>query len=161
MNRLKYLLLMVCIAGCFAACRKDDEAPAFDYLTQFKTDTVAIRSFIKEKGLNSAFIKDSEYGIFYQIEEAGAGDDIINSGSIITVDYEGRFLSGAVFDSRNDEKFTLRSSIAAWQFAVPLIKKGGRIRVITPSFYAYRNIANERIPANSILDFTITLKKVE
>lgn len=161
MNRIKYLLLLVCIAGCFAACKKDNDEPVFDHLGQFQKDTVTIRNFIKEKGLNSAFIKDGDYGIFYQKLEPGTGDDIINNGSILTVDYEGRFLNGAVFDSGTDLRFTLQTSIAAWQVIVKKMKKGEKLRLITPSFYAYRNIANNKIPANSILDFTITLKKIE
>lgn len=158
MNRIKYLLILVCIAGCFAACKKD-RTPPFDEVAQFKADTTAISAFIKSEGINA--IKDEKYGIFYQIIEKGTGDVEYNDLTLITADYEGKFLSGTVFDSGTAVPFTLGGVIPAWQFAVPLIQKGGSIRFITPSFYAYKNIANTRIPANSVLDFTVTIKDLK
>jgi len=153
MNRIKYLLIMVCIAGCFAACKKD--TPAFDEVAQFSADTTAIRAYIKEKGLT--FLKNEKYGIFYQITNPGTGNVTYNGLTQVTASYEGRFLSGVAFDSSTSASFPLQNVIPAWQFAVPQIQKGGSIRFISPSFYGYRNVANERIPANSILDFTVTV----
>lgn len=156
MNKIKYILLLVCIAGCFAACKKD--TPEFDHLAQFKIDTVLIRNFINEKGLQNVQ-KDGELGIFYQILAPGT-EDVITKTSTVTADYEGRLLDGKVFESATNQTFPINQVIPSWQFGLPLIKKGGTIRIIAPSFYGYRNIANEKIPANSVLDFTVTVKDV-
>ena len=40
---------------------------------------------------------------------------------------------------------------------IPLIQKGGKIRLLIPSGYAYGSQAQTQIPGNSILDFTIEL----
>ncbi|HMI05765.1 MAG TPA: FKBP-type peptidyl-prolyl cis-trans isomerase [Pedobacter sp.] len=156
MIKIKYLLLLVCIAGCFAACKKNEKP--FDDVAQFQIDTAAIRSFVKAKGLN--VLKSEKYGIFYQIIEPGTGNATFDRFTIVNADYEGRFLDGTVFDSGTNIDFSLEGVIQAWQFAVPEIQKGGTIRFITPSFYAYKNFANDRIPANSILDFTVTIKNI-
>ena len=158
MIRIKYLLLLVCIAGCFAACKKNEKP--FDDVAQFQIDTAAIRSFVKEKGLTNV-LKSEKYGIFYQIIEPGTGVTTYDRFTIITGDYEGRFLDGRVFDSGTNREFSLEGVIPAWQFAVQEIDKGGTIRFITPSFYGYKNIANNRVPANSILDFTVTIKEIK
>lgn len=157
MIKIKYLLLLVCIAGCFAACKKN-ETP-FDEVAQFRIDTAAIRSYVIAKGITVT--KDPETGIFYQIIEPGTGTIEYNGLTSITADYEGRLLNGTVFDTQTAISFTLNGVIPAWQFAIPKIQKGGKIRFITPSFYAYQNFANNRIPANSPLDFTVTLKDVK
>lgn len=157
MIRIKYLLLLVCIAGCFAACKKNEKP--FDDVAQFQIDTAAIRSFVTSKGL--VMEKNEKYGIFSQKINPGTGDAIFNEKTLITADYEGRFLDGTVFDSRKDVEFNLDGVIPAWQYGVPLIQKGGTIRFITPSFYGYKNIANNRVPANSILDFTVTIKEIK
>lgn len=148
---------MVCIAGCFVACKKNEKP--FDDVAQFKIDTAAIRNFVTSKGLNME--KSEKYGIFYQIIEPGTGEATFDRNTVITGDYEGRFLDGTVFGSDTNIDFSLEGVIPAWQFAVPEIQKGGTIRFITPSFYGYKNIANSRIPANSILDFTVTIKNIK
>ncbi|HKG05061.1 MAG TPA: FKBP-type peptidyl-prolyl cis-trans isomerase [Pedobacter sp.] len=157
MNKIKYILLLVGIAGCFAACKKND-TPEFDHVGQFKIDTVLIRNFVNEKELEDV-IKDEEFGIFYQIIAPGAGDVTIANNSTINADYKGRLLNGNVFDSGVSQQFSLSQVIPSWQF-VTKIKKGGTIRIIAPSFYGYRNIANDRIPANSVLDFDITVNDI-
>jgi FKBP-type peptidyl-prolyl cis-trans isomerase FkpA len=51
--------------------------------------------------------------------------------------------------------------IIGWQIGIPYIQKGGKIRLLIPSYYGYGNRAAGSIPANSILDFTITLSNVQ
>jgi FKBP-type peptidyl-prolyl cis-trans isomerase FkpA len=156
MIKIKYLLILVCIAGCFAACKKNEKP--FDDVAQFKIDTAAIRSFVNAKGINA--LKNEQYGIFYEIIDPGTGDASFDRNTVINADYEGRFLDGKVFDSGTNKDFSLEGVIDAWQIGVPLIQKGGTVRFITPSFYAYRNIPNSRIPANSILDFTVKINNI-
>lgn len=164
MLKIKHFLLLVCIAGCFAACKKTDVEEVYDPVPQFKADTTAIRAFVKAN--NIPVLKNEQYGVFYQIIAPGSGNVVYSASTGINVDYEGRLLTGTVFDSSNGTpvSFTLGSLIPGWQIGVPYIQKGGKIRLLIPSYYAYGNVAKTApqavIAANSPLDFTITLYDV-
>lgn len=157
MFKTKYIIILISIAGCFAACKK----PAtFDPSVQFNTDTIAIRNFITTNSIPA--IKDS-YGVFYQVIEPGTGSIPYTGATKVTVDYQGRLLNGNVFDDSKGVPFTfaLGRLIAGWQIGIPKIQKGGKIRLFIPSYYGYGNTAAGSIPANSVLDFTITLSDVQ
>lgn len=161
MVKFKYIILLVCIAGCFAACKKSTPVDDYDPLPQFKADTTAIRAFIKANNIPA--IKDS-YGIFYQIIDPGAGSVSYTGSTKITSDYEGRLLNGNIFDSTKGTptSFSLGNVIAGWQIGIQKIQKGGKIRLIIPSYYAYGTQSpSSLVPANSVLDFTITLTDVQ
>jgi len=155
MNKLKYLLLLVCVAACFTACKKD-----FNSDKQFRSDTTAIRKFVNENNIPA--IKH-ESGIFYQIIAPGAGTVSYTPSTNITSDYEGRLLNGSIFDSTKGTPitFALGQVIEGWRIGIPLIQKGGKIRLIIPSGLGYGNKATGPISENSILDFTITLTNVQ
>lgn len=160
MVKFRYILLLVCIAGCFAACKKNFDTDTYDPEPQFKADTTAIRAFVNANNIPA--LKDS-YGIFYQIIEPGSGNVTYRANTQIKADYEGRLLNGTVFDSSKGTPITfqLGQVIPGWQIGIQKIQKDGKIRLIVPSYYAYGNVAQGSvIPANSILDFTITLTDV-
>lgn len=161
MAKFKYILLLVCIAGCFAACKKRSTGEEYDPNPQFMADTTAIRAFIKTNNIPA--LKDS-YGIFYQIIEPGSGSVSYVGSTRITADYEGRLLNGTIFDGTNGtpSTFQLGAVIPGWQIGIQKIQKGGKIRLIIPSYFAYGTASPATsIPANSILDFTITLTDVQ
>lgn len=155
MNKIKYLLLFVCIAGCFTACKNND-TDTFDAQAQFTSDTTAIRAFIVKNNIPA--IKDKS-GIFYQIIAPGAGTVVYNGANVVTADYEGRLLGGSVFDSSKGTaiEFRLDGVIKGWTIGIPFIQPGGKIRLLIPSLYGYGNRAVGPIPANSVLDFTVNL----
>lgn len=157
MNKIKYLFLLVGVAGCFAACSKKDN---FDADAQFRADTTAIRKFITENNIPA--LKDKS-GVFYQVIAPGTGSVTYTASTSITADYEGRLLSGSVFDSSKGTPitFALGGVITGWQIGIPYIQNGGKIRMIIPSGYAYGNSSVGSIPANSVLDFTVTLSAVK
>ena len=161
MAKFKYIILLVCIAGCFAACKKNVPVDDYDPNPQFMADTTAIRAFIKTNNIPAQ--KDS-YGIFYQIIEPGSGSVTYQGSTKITADYDGRLLNGTLFDSSKGTpvSFTLGQVIAGWQIGIQKIQKGGKIRLIIPSYYGYGTASpSSSIPANSVLDFTITLTDVQ
>jgi FKBP-type peptidyl-prolyl cis-trans isomerase FkpA len=160
MKKIYYTLLLVCIAIGFTACKKDMGFENFDVEGQFKKDTTAIRAFAVAN--NIPIVKDPKYNIFYQIIEPGSGAEL-NNLSTITVNYKGRLLDGSVFDdttTKGPVTFALNGAISGWQIGIPLIRKGGKIRLLIPSFYGYGNQARERIPASSVLDFDVELVDV-
>lgn len=97
-------------------------------------------------------------GMYYQITNAGTGVSPTTS-STVTVKYTGKLTDGTIFDQQivNAQTFPLSNVIAGWQIGVPLIKKGGTIKLIIPSLYGYGCTANGPIPAYSILYFEIEL----
>lgn len=159
MKKINYTLLLFCLAICFTACKKDMGFENFDVEGQFKKDTTAIRAFAVANKIS--IVKDPKYNIFYQIIEPGSGAEL-NNLSTITVNYKGRLLDGSVFDETKTGPvtFALNGAISGWQIGIPLIRKGGKIRLLIPSFYGYGNQARERIPANSVLDFDVELVDV-
>lgn len=160
MLKYRHILFLVCIVSFFAACKKDEVVETYDPEPQFRADTTAIRAFIKTNNIPA--LKDS-YGIFYQILEPGTGSVTYTTATKITAEYEGKLLNGTVFDSSKGTpvSFTLGGFIPGWQIGIQKIQKGGKIRLIIPSYYAYGTRSpSSSVPANSILDFNITLTDV-
>jgi FKBP-type peptidyl-prolyl cis-trans isomerase len=70
-------------------------------------------------------------------------------------------LNGTQFDaSANPVSFLLSGVIKGWQIGIPLIKKGGRIKLVIPSSLAYGCKGQNSIGPNSPLYFEVTLTDV-
>ncbi len=126
---------------------------------QFTKDSVLMSQFIVAEGIDTSGVK---FGVLYQIIEPGDGEQV-NDNSVIKVKYEGRLLNGTVFDKTGEtpQIFSLGGLIPGWRIGIPLIRKGGKIRLIIPSYYGYGSTPRNGIPANSVLDFDIELVKEE
>jgi len=100
-------------------------------------------------------------GMYYQILDPGTGITP-TANSTVTAAYTGKLLNGYTFDS-GTASFPLSRVIDGWQMGIPLIKKGGKIKLIIPSTYAYGCNGNPAggIPANSVLYFDISLVDVK
>lgn len=161
MKKIKSILLFVCMAAGLAACKKNSSNDNFDVVAQFNADTTAIRAYIVK---NSIPATKHESGVFYQIITPGTGSVEYKPSTNVTAHYSGRVLGNtATFDSTEGKApaaFPLGGVITGWQIGVPLIQKGGTIRLIIPSYHGYGNRATGSIPANAILDFNITLVDV-
>jgi len=140
----------------------DSELELFDVKTQPELEDALINRFMVDKSL-TGFTKLPS-GVYYEVITPGSGIDEVKLTSSITVAYTGRFLSGTVFDSATKEKaFTdkLDNLILAWKETVPLIKKGGKIRILVPSLSGYGITGGGSISPNSVLDFDIELIDVK
>jgi FKBP-type peptidyl-prolyl cis-trans isomerase FkpA len=100
-------------------------------------------------------------GIYYQVTDGGTGV-APTANSTVTAAYTGKLLNGTIFDSRT-ASFSLSGVIEGWQIGIPLIKKGGKIKLIIPSSYAYgcNGSPGAGIPPNSVLFFDISLIDVK
>lgn len=161
MIKIKYCLLLFCLIGCLAACKKNEVPEPYDPLPQFKADTTAIRAFVKLN--NIPVTKDEFSGVYYQILTPGTGTSQYSSATKVVVDYTGKLLDGTTFDSSKGTPvpLTLGNLILGWQFAIPKIQKGGQIRFFVPSYYGYGVRGGGPIPANAILDFNVLLTDVQ
>lgn len=117
-------------------------------------------TFANANNMSNAITHTS--GLMYVIDNPGAGISI-NSNSVIFINYRGTLLDGQEFESATaiQTGFTLSGLIAGWQIGLPLVKKGGRIRLIIPSSLAYGCIERNKIPSNSPLYFDITVVDVQ
>ena len=63
-----------------------------------------------------------------------------------------------MFDkSARPVSFNLLELIQGWQKGLPLVKKGGKIKLIIPPSLGYGATPQQGIPANSVLVFDIEL----
>ena len=155
MLKTKILLLLFLAVGAFSSCKKEN----YDPEKQLAADDVLIKDFISKNSIVA--IKHSS-GVYYQIITPGAGSVTYTGATQVTVNYEGRLLNGSVFDkSKAPATFSLGALIAGWQIGIPLIQKGGQIRLLIPSTLAYMNQVRTGIPENSVLDFTIELTNAQ
>ena len=100
-------------------------------------------------------------GIYYEIIDPGSGLTP-TPNSNLSVTYTGKLLNGTKFDEQtNPVDFNLSNVIEGWQLGLPLIKKGGRIKLIIPSAYAYGCNGKGSIPPNSALFFDVNLIDVK
>lgn len=100
-------------------------------------------------------------GMYYQIVSVGAGG-VPNLCSQVTVNYTGQLTNGTTFDTESGIKFTLGALVEGWKTGLPLIQKGGHIKLYIPPSLGYGNTDVKDgntviIPANSILIFDISL----
>lgn len=112
---------------------------------------------------NSLTLTRHPTGVFYEIINPGAGVSPTSSSKVF-IKYIGKLLNGTTFDQQTNAALTgwfLRDLIPGWQVGLPLISKGGKIKLVIPSAYAYGCNGVGSIPANSILYFDIDLVDVQ
>lgn len=137
-----------------SACLKSSEC---NVKASYTNDTNAAQNTAMVAFCTSKNITYSTHpsGILYQIIAPGAATKP-NLCETISMTYVGTLLNGTQFDA-NTISYPLSQLIVGWQIAVPLIGKGGHIKVVIPSSLAYGAQAAGPIPANSPLYFDITL----
>ncbi|WP_069659180.1 FKBP-type peptidyl-prolyl cis-trans isomerase [Arcticibacter eurypsychrophilus] len=152
----KILTVAILFMVIITSCKKDE----YDQAKQLATDEKLINEFVVANKIEN--VKRTEDGLYYVIIEPGTGNVVYNANTAINVKYTGRLLNGSVFDSGDttikNQPFTLGELIYGWQLGIPLIQKGGKIRLLVPSYLAYGQKAAGSIPANSVLDFDVELK---
>lgn len=153
--KLKYLILFILpLVFSVGAC-KDDCKPE----KQVGIDEATIIKFLTDKNISA---QRHSSGVYYQIIATGSGNISYTANTTISAKYTGRLLNGGVFDAStsNPIQFKLGQVITGWQVAIPLIQKGGKIRIFIPSGQAYGCDGQGAIPPNSVLDFDIELADV-
>ena len=126
-----------------------------DSLEQFRIDAQIIQAAISGNKIDA---KQNHSDIYYTILNEGTGRQITVNDTV-TIYYKGYLLKdGSVFDGTKDRPatFPLKRLIVGWQLGVPLVKVGGKIRIVIPSALAYSiRTRAAKIPPNSILVFEI------
>lgn len=111
---------------------------------------------------NSITYTEHSSGLFYQIITPGSGPSPATT-STVSVVYTGKHFDNTVFDaSANPYTSVLSNFIDGWKIGIPLIKKGGRIKLIIPSALAYSCTGSlPKIQPNEPLFFDVTLTDVQ
>jgi len=104
-------------------------------------------------------------GLQYQVLKNGSGRKPARE-DVVRVHYEGRLLSGNVFDSSvaRDEpaEFPLNQVIAGWTEGLQLMPVGAKYRFFIPAALAYgERGAGEAVPPHSTLIFDVELLDIK
>jgi len=119
----------------------------------------AMIAYASAEGINTT---RHSSGLYYEIISPGNGA-APSANSKVFVTYTGKLLDGRTFDQQTDAAktgWTLGSLIPGWQIGLPLIQKGGEIKLIVPSSLAY-GCGSGPLPPNSVLYFDIQLVDVQ
>ena len=155
------LFLLILGIALFAACSKSDnndpQSTACNVKAQYVNDSSAT-----QRAQMIAFCNNN--GITYTIHPSGILYQIITPGDTtkpnlctsLTMTYTGKLMTGIEFQNGNITS-PLSGLIVGWQIAVPLIGKGGKIKMVIPSSLAYGAEGRPGIPSNAPLYFEISL----
>jgi FKBP-type peptidyl-prolyl cis-trans isomerase FkpA len=141
-------LLLLFILPFLFSCKKTT-------VDQAAIDHAAILKYIADKGL----VADSlSSGLYYVIADSGTGNSP-NTSSYITVNYKGYYTNDVIFDQTTGTtaSFILGKVIEGWKQGIPLIKKGGKIKLLVPSALGYGTAGLGSVPPNSVLIFDVEL----
>ena len=145
----------------FNACKKDSGCGYSDQnIVAPVSEQQAVKDYLTSNNVYTA-LKDST-GFYYEIVNGGDGNGTPGLCSQVELTYTGQLTNGHVFDQATTA-FTLGATIEGLRKGLPLIKKGGHIKLYIPPTLAYGstdikdNSGTVIIPANSILIFDITM----
>lgn len=134
---------------------------SIDSTEQAAADDAYIQKLIAEKKTDATQKQDD---VYYTIIKEGTGKQVRLTDTV-TVFYKGSLLSdGSVFDQTREKTatFPLNRLIKGWQIGLPLLKVGGKIKIVIPSGLAYSiRTRAAKIPPNSILEFEIEVVEVK
>ena len=159
------LLLISVLFFSTTSCLKKDSGCSYSLSNKVapSAEEQAVLSYLTT---NSITATKHSSGMYYQILSPGAGTGP-NLCSNILINYSGKLTNGNVFDSQNNAVFVLGSLIEGWKIGLPLLKKGGQIRLFIPPTLGYgaTDVKDQSgtviIPGNSVLVFDITLTDLQ
>lgn len=145
------MILALALTGC--SSKKDKDSGGCSTVAE---DDAKMQSYISANGITAT---KHASGMYYQIIEPGNGaTPTINS--TVTANYTGKFTNNTSFDS-GEASFPLGNVIVGWQIGIPLLKQGGKIKLIIPPYLGYGCDNYSSIPGNSILVFDVELLDVK
>lgn len=160
----KWLLPIICICCVMVGCSKDQTGLAH-YKQQAAIDDKIVLDYIKANGLDSAKKVSDTSGVYYIIKQAGQGNDLYTTSTYVTVGDTGRVLGQTMPFYQTDNfhpSYQLSQVILGWRLGIPKVHRGGIVRLLIPSRYAYGPYPQPdyNLPANAILDFDIRVYNI-
>ena len=148
-----------------AGCGKEQSGLA-QYKKQAAIDDTIVSQYIRANGLTGKAQKVSDTcGVYYIVLQPGSGSNLYTSSTYVTVGDTGKLLTtGQVFYQTDNfhPSYQLGQVILGWRLGIPKVQKGGIVRLLIPSRYAYGPYPqkNYNLPANAILDFDIQVYNI-
>jgi FKBP-type peptidyl-prolyl cis-trans isomerase FkpA len=159
---MKKIIVILGVVGLFSSCLKNDTkcTATNSPIVAPASEVTALQTYCNANA--PAAIAHSS-GLFYEIlaPSSGASATICSN---VTVRYSGYLLgSGTPFENPPSAiTFALSQVIVGWQKGLPLVPKGGAIRLYIPPSLAYGAAgAPPTIPPNSYLRFDIQIDDVK
>lgn len=152
--RIFSVIFSAVIVLALSGCTKS-ESPCSTALTAAEEDA-KMQEYIKA---NSLTMSKHPNGLYYQVIEPGTGATPTKN-STVKATYTGKFTNNKNFDAGTHE-FPLNGVIEGWTIGIPLISKGGKIKLVIPPSLGYGNCNYQSIPKNSILVFDVELLDVK
>jgi FKBP-type peptidyl-prolyl cis-trans isomerase len=150
-------LILTFVSACSKSDNNDQQSTACNIKAQYTNDNSATQRALMEAFCNNNGISFTVHpsGILYQIMIPGdtAKPNLCTS---LTMTYTGKLMTGIQFD-KGTITYPLKDLIVGWQIGVPLIGKGGKIKMVIPSSLAYGASGNSGIPPNSPLYFEMSI----
>lgn len=121
-------------------------------------------AYIKEQAKQDG-AKQTSSGLIFTEVEAGSGKSP-SEGSKVSVHYTGTLRDGQVFDSSvargQPAEFVIGQVIKCWNEALPMMKVGGKAKLVCPAEIAYGDGGVPgAIPPGAVLTFDVELLSVE
>ena len=135
------------------------------YILKMETEeNLLLQEYLKNENIT---VKPTESGLYIILLNKGKGRKVQKRDKVV-VHYQGTLINGQIFDSSIDRgepiKFVIGEGnvIPAWEEAVLNMKKGEKIKLITPSNQAYGESGYEEIiPPFATLIFEIKLIDIQ
>jgi FKBP-type peptidyl-prolyl cis-trans isomerase FkpA len=158
---MKYSWCLLLLGMVFSGCLKTDKGCPYKEtsVTAPASEQQQVEAYLSANAITA--IKHPS-GLYYQIVAQGSGATP-QLCSAVSVGYTGKLTNGKDFDQQNMISFDLGRVITGWQKGLPLIQKGGHIKLYIPPTLGYgaydiKDINGAVvIPANSILIFDVEM----
>lgn len=151
-NKITRIFAIVGLFTVFNSCKKEYESIQ-------SIDDAKIQAYVKQNNLT--VIKDPT-GFYYQILDAGTGDALLNKDSVFYT-FNIKSLTGTVYSetAKYSNSGTYLGYVTPTPFRIGMsaLKRGGKVRLIIPSYLAFGKNGSGNIPSNEIVDCVITTLK--
>lgn len=149
---MRRLLVVAAMALALAACKPSQDAAQ---------NLTAAQTFLAENAKKDG-VKTLPSGVQYEVVKSGpAGGKSPTERSLVKVNYEGKLISGEVFDSSYERGVPavmhIDRLIPAWIEALQKMKPGDEWTLYVPPEQGYGEEGAGPIPPNSVLIFRIEL----
>jgi len=155
---MKRVFILILAAFSFISCNKKNDQHCTPAAPD--TESAEMQAFCIAQNINYTI---DENGIYYQAADPGSGI-MANINSTITATYTASTLDGNIVEDKSATAVTKKLSdfIEGFRIGLTHIQKGGRIKIVIPSFLAYgcTGIPNLIAP-NSPLYYDVVLINVE
>jgi len=151
----KYTLALLGMIVLFSSCKKEYESIE-------SIDDAKIQAYIQKNNIPA--VKDPS-GFYYQILDQGTGGPLLNKDSVL-FNLTEQSLTGTVYSSPTvfSNQGTYLGYVGfltaeSYRIAMLAVNRGGKVRIIVPSYLAYGKNGKGNVPPNEIIVAEISIFK--